>query len=48
MDFRDTVTNLDDRADFHHRNARLEILNLLSNNFVNFIRSNWFHRFPLS
>ena len=42
MNFGNAITTLINRADLHDGYTRLKILNLLANNFVNFVRSNWF------
>ena len=47
MDFGNAVTNLDDCANLHYCHAGVKIFNLLADNFVNFVGSNWLHRSPL-
>jgi hypothetical protein len=44
MNLGDAVPDLDDRTDFHNRHAGVEIFDLLTNDFVDFVCSDWFHR----
>ena len=45
VDFGNTVTNLDNGADLVNPHARIEVRDLSSNDFVNFVSFNCFHIF---
>ncbi len=42
MNLGDPITDLDHGADFHDGNARFKVLDLLANDFVNFVCFYWF------
>ena len=42
----DAVADFNDRADFRHGHAGIEILDLLANNFVNLVSFDRFHIIP--
>ncbi len=45
----DAVTDFDHGAHFHHRDAGFKILDLLANDFVDFVCFDWFHMsFPIA